>query len=820
MVKKYAVKDSKGRTVGYVTRAQHKRNLKKISKSKSRNRAIKKARADEQRKKDLAAGLPVTIKGSHSDKTYIITQKPKLTNKQIIEQNKKILSDIEEKRQVAKAQGNRQLEQELSQQYSAITKQSNKAIVKENLMIEKAGAVTQFANLYPKEKGREIVEASGLKKYIVSKDPKIPPRSDSGDNLAIVPSKRSYKYDNVRNLWVAEDNIGSGATFRAESYKDPFAQADERSFFQKVGGRVASFKFDLQTSQEILSEKVKKQTYSSDPFSSVKGSAYFVAGIGIGATKFAVDIITDPSEFAAGLVETVFHPVKTTQEVGKQFITDPAGTIGYFGAQGVAINFVPRAFKKVAGKVQEARFEYKLEKNIVYDHKYLFDPATVDSFGQSKLYYDPNVRAPPEQSLAVDYSIQKQLPKAEVVDPSHTIKTPYETANKVIDPFEVVEIKTPKGEAKFIFEKPSIATELARARSFQEAQARGSAQSGKQTQLPKPTIRPEEFLVEVKVKDISIVDKTSLKEGSFFHVANKKGSGSLGGGAELLLKPLEKVADIFEKFDEGRSKGQTPSGLKASSSISIVEGTTKNRPPTIFVNPVIYEIREGQLATKSEGLTAEAKAEAVVDRKLPDKLLFEPVSKYDLRKGLRSDIKSDTISKSETKPTVALQEEVALVQEPIIAQEVAVVTDHVIIHEPTQNYKMKGEVKTPRNIIFPPIKPKAKVVGGSSMFGFNVAVRRKGKFIIETTKPLRREEAINFGTEKVGRSSAATFKLIPTKAEKLGSFSGRGNLKDFYKKGSLFIEKRGKRIKSKEEKEEITLKGLAALRSGKKKYIF
>ena len=73
------------------------------------------------------------------------------------------------------------------------------------------------------------------------------------------------------------------------------------------------------------------------------------------------------------------------------------------------------------------------------------------------------------------------------------------------------------------------------------------------------------------------------------------------------------------------------------------------------------------------------------------------------------------------------------------------------------------------------------------------------------------------GATIVGRTAAATFKLVPTKAKQLGKFTGRGNLRDFYRKGSLFIEKRGRRIKSRGEVEEITLKGLAALRFGKRK---
>jgi hypothetical protein len=94
--------------------------------------------------------------------------------------------------------------------------------------------------------------------------------------------------------------------------------------------------------------------------------------------------------------------------------------------------------------------------------------------------------------------------------------------------------------------------------------------------------------------------------------------------------------------------------------------------------------------------------------------------------------------------------------------------------------------------------------------GFDVLVRKKGKFIRVNTGALSKIEAINLGAVKVGTSASATFKIKNSNLTSSQSFKGRGNLQDFYNKDNLFIEKRSRRIKSLGELQEITYKGLQA----------
>jgi hypothetical protein len=103
--------------------------------------------------------------------------------------------------------------------------------------------------------------------------------------------------------------------------------------------------------------------------------------------------------------------------------------------------------------------------------------------------------------------------------------------------------------------------------------------------------------------------------------------------------------------------------------------------------------------------------------------------------------------------------------------------------------------------------------------GFDVFVRRFGRFEKINIAPLVKEEAIQFGAVRVGTTAAATFKIQPTRLPVSQRFRAKGIMADFYKKAArgstLFIEKRERRIKSKGELQEITFKGLRSLKSRK-----
>jgi len=129
----------------------------------------------------------------------------------------------------------------------------------------------------------------------------------------------------------------------------------------------------------------------------------------------------------------------------------------------------------------------------------------------------------------------------------------------------------------------------------------------------------------------------------------------------------------------------------------------------------------------------------------------------------------------------------------------------------------------PSQLLISPIvnlspKPVQKKSGG----GFDVFVRTRGVFQKVSKSALGRSDARDFGAYNVANTPQATFTLRPS-SSRVGTVSSKvkGSFfafqSNFQKKGDLFIEKRGKRIKSGGEKAGITRLGILA---NKNKSIF
>jgi hypothetical protein len=98
--------------------------------------------------------------------------------------------------------------------------------------------------------------------------------------------------------------------------------------------------------------------------------------------------------------------------------------------------------------------------------------------------------------------------------------------------------------------------------------------------------------------------------------------------------------------------------------------------------------------------------------------------------------------------------------------------------------------------------------------GFDVFMRKGGKWFKANTGALIREEAYNFGLFKASNTARASFKLVASNEKVSSNFIGLGGSPlNFYKKGDVYIQNRNKRISTQGEKEEITFKGLAKLKN-------
>lgn len=799
--------------------------------------------------KTKAAARVKRSKSTSKSSTAKVTVREPLTNEQIIEQNKKLLADIDERRKIARAQGNKELERKLSQQYNDIAKQSNIAIKEENVLIEKAKTTTEFANLFPEKKAREIVEASGLQKYIIEKQQTKPPTKKAGAQVKqkTKPLDR-FVYDPKRKIWIDTQTKQDQAEMR--SSLGVFLEEHKRKLFMlnpddlkpkkpKGVGEIVfgidykskasdvkaetSFKF-TEKQQELATEGKLHLSQRDKPGEVAIGLGFAGASVVTGGARFVFDLVTDPVEVAAGVVETVANPVGSFVGLSESLYKDPFGTVGYLGAQGVVFKGAPKVVKAGIEKGRAAHFEFKIEKGRVYDQDFIFDRVTgsrsvVTSEGavlpekQSVLYYNPNVRAPPEPSIKFDYSIQKELSR-----PVEFVRK-QEFVYRIKDPVARVDVSTPKGSVSILAETPTPSETLRSQRFAMEQAARGSAKPGEQTKL----IKKDTKLKPLDKSFFVVEDKPTGKKFFFEVDPNNPVYFSLTGGvAETLFKA---GVDLFERFDEGRSrvKPLTPE-VVAERSASISKGKSQSG-----LLPVVYigtaRGQERGFLTAQNVRTAQS---PVLTQTLPDKTAFEPIGKYDLYQGVKEIqlIKQSQGQSQKGRVKVLVGQDVSqslkqgqdITQDQIQIPKEAQVVDQVT-RDPFQEVTETTTPPPPPNIRTPPpfrTPPQAPEPSSLKM-GFSVFVRRKGRFGRVSDQPLMLEEAKQLGASIVGRTAAATFKLVPTKTRRLGSFSGRGNLRDFYQKGSLYIEKRGRRIKSRGEIEEITLKGLAALRSGKRR---
>ena len=187
-------------------------------------------------------------------------------------------------------------------------------------------------------------------------------------------------------------------------------------------------------------------------------------------------------------------------------------------------------------------------------------------------------------------------------------------------------------------------------------------------------------------------------------------------------------------------------------------------------------------------------------------LIIKPEPKTIIETRTRTRTRTKTKTKTKTKTDIIPK---TIIEPKIIIQS----KPKIITSTP-----IKTIIKTKINPnIFNIIKPSMSRQSNKNIMGglFSVKVRKKGKWInLNSGIGYNYQEATQKGLFAVGTSARASFKLVKaSKGTKKKRFYGRGVFTDFYTKGNIHIEKRERRIKSKGEKEQITLKGQMALRT-------
>ena len=252
-----------------------------------------------------------------------------------------------------------------------------------------------------------------------------------------------------------------------------------------------------------------------------------------------------------------------------------------------------------------------------------------------------------------------------------------------------------------------------------------------------------------------------------------------------------------------------------------------NLPAETFQQkPVVFEKQD----FKKEIITSEIskikekhKAQTKINQGNKIKSITELASKS------KTDTKTDTKTKSKSKATFKQINKQIIdtktIQEKALIQETNPVQESINIYDQSITPRTTFKMVTPTIPIkgFGVIFPKVDLHNTKKdKIGFDVFARIKGKFQRVNQDALSKQHAINYGTFHVGNTSSASFKIVES-SNPLGTFKGTGEISNFYKskkESGVYIEKRGKRITSLGEKQEITMKGLFALKNkgGKKWY--
>lgn len=125
-------------------------------------------------------------------------------------------------------------------------------------------------------------------------------------------------------------------------------------------------------------------------------------------------------------------------------------------------------------------------------------------------------------------------------------------------------------------------------------------------------------------------------------------------------------------------------------------------------------------------------------------------------------------------------------------------------------------------VLLPSSKVVKKIIKSKSPLGYEVLIRRRGKYYKESPFALPKEEAMKFGIKRTLASPAATFKLVPTskRARSLGLTAPSARELGLYRAPKsraelTFIQKERSRILTAGEKRGISYKGTLAAASKK-----
>jgi hypothetical protein len=361
-------------------------------------------------------------------------------------------------------------------------------------------------------------------------------------------------------------------------------------------------------------------------------------------------------------------------------------------------------------------------------------------------------------------------------------------------------LENPKGSSS------SLALDVFYREKFDKLRARrarsaGVLHSGK---LPRVEVFKNRALKQTKEKGkggivVPSVSTTTKKGEKSFDVDPDK---VVGGGEQSLVLKTKNVergktkTEQKEKVSVKSAASEDVPSLSLQSSVLVPKGVSRSRFILLPASKIF--VKQKQIPTQQvrvlSGQSSKSESKVVqvqIPKVLSDvKVVAKTSAKTDI--GILEKLRVDTTMKTSTLvKTVSKVEERTGLRSKL---------------ESVQDQTGRGYL------------PKLSTRGGSA--GFDVFVRRFGKFSKVSRDPLVRGEALNFGMFKVANTAGATFRIkrSSTTASE-GVFRQKGLVTEFRRAkgrgyGDQFVEKNKFRINTPGEVSEISMKGWNAKRRG------
>ena len=304
-----------------------------------------------------------------------------------------------------------------------------------------------------------------------------------------------------------------------------------------------------------------------------------------------------------------------------------------------------------------------------------------------------------------------------------------------------------------------------------------------------PSVKPEEFKVEVKEFDVSKQKTLSDEKGNLLY-------------AQIVPSPIFEIGKIV--YDEFKPKFY----LKDVAKESAFSGVNKK----VYSNKVFIPKYNPDVAVKLSPVIINAQ------RFSPESNVLQ-ISKPDILSEVNLNIRSKPVSMQESNIiTKQAQRSASGLKYDLKYENL---TENVLLKEQIRTPLRENvrKIYTPSRRKVPKIKPEVplfKLEKKKESFGkpFRVEVKKKKKFL-EVGEFSTSEKAFEFGRLLVSNTASASLRVRNVES---GGFEKNKSVlsnKQFYqsnKDKGVYVERRGQRIKSPGEKQEITFRGLEALR--------